>query len=327
MTAPAVHPERTVAVVIPCYNHGRFVRRAVKSALGQRGVDVRVVVINDGSTDRESARACAACAGQRVTVIQQDNAGLPASRNRGARESESSYLVFLDADDWLLQGALSTLCDAIEQHETNDTDAGISHAYGQQEIAELGQGVWRVAEWDPVTLMVTNTQPVTCLIRRDRFESVGGFDETMTDGYEDWDLWLRFASHGLAGVRVRRPIYVWRRHSTDTMIHRAIALHEQIYARLIENHRELFAVHGAEAAVRANTMLRRFDANWIDETGYPIPHQVLYAQREAYERMTAVRMHHALQRGIDRLPSPAAAVARGLLSVLRSCVPAPRHTP
>ena len=324
MIASTVHPERTIAVVIPCYNHGRYIRRAVRSALGQKDVMVRVVVINDGSTDRTTARACGACAGPRVTVIQQDNAGLPASRNRGAAQSASTYLTFLDADDWLLRGALGTLCEAIEDREADGTDENISHAYGQQQMAELGRGVWRVATWDPVTLMVTNTQPVTCLVRRKMFERVGGFDETMTDGYEDWDLWLRFASRGLAGVRVRQPIYVWRRHSTDSMVHRAIAQHEQIYARLIENHRELFAAHGAEAAVKANTMLRRFDANWIDETGYPIPHQVLYAQREAYERMPAVRMPHALQRGIDRLPLPAAAMARGILTMLRPLAPAPR---
>ena len=326
MTALAAHPDRTIAVVIPCYNHGRYVRRAVRSALGQKGVNVRVVVINDGSTDGTTARACDGCAGPRVKVIHQDNAGLPASRNRGAEQTASTYLTFLDADDWLLPGALRALCEAIEDREADGTDADISHAYGQQQMAELGRGLWRVAEWDPVTLMVTNTQPITCLVRRDRFEHVGGFDETMTDGYEDWDLWLRFVSHGLAGVRVRRPIYVWRRHSTDTMVHRAIAMHEQIYARLIENHSKLFAAHGAEAAVKANTMLRRFDANWIDETGYPIPHQVLYAQREAYERMTAVRMHHALQRGIDRLPLPAAAMARGILTMLKPLAPAaPRN--
>lgn len=324
MTDSITHPDRSVTVVIPCYNHGRFVRRAVQSALRQKGVKVEVVVVDDGSTDDTSGRACDACSGPRVTVVHQKNAGLPASRNRGASMKKSKYLTFLDADDWLLPGGLATLCEAIEARQAAGTGSTVSHAYGQQQMAELGKGVWRVADWDPVTLMVTNTQPVTCLVRRDQFNQVGGFDETMTDGYEDWDLWLRFASHGLEGVRVREPIYVWRRHSTDTMVHRAIAKHEQIYAKMIDSHRELFELHGAEAAIKANTMLRRFDANWIDETGYPIPHQVLYAQREAYERMTAVRMHHALQRGIDRMPLPAAAMARGFLSMLRPLAPAPR---
>jgi glycogen synthase len=325
--------ERTVTVVIPCYNHGRFIRRAVRSALKQKDVVVHVVVVNDGSTDGTSAQACQACSGPRVTVIQQKNAGLPAARNRGADPSASrstaarpsTYLAFLDADDWLLPGALDALCQAIEERRQAGTDTSISHAYGQQQMAELGKGVWHVAAWDPVTLMVTNTQPVTCLVRRDRFELVGGFDETMTDGYEDWDLWLRFASRGLEGVRVRRPTHVWRRHSTDTMVSRAIAQHEKLYARLIENHAQLFDRLGDQAAVKANAMLRQFDANWIDETGYPIEHQVLYARRESYERMTAVRMHHALQRGIDRLPLPAATMARGVLNALRPLAPAPRR--
>ena len=50
--------QRTVTVVIPCFNHGRMVRTAVESALAQRGADVRVVVVEDGSTDGETFSAC-----------------------------------------------------------------------------------------------------------------------------------------------------------------------------------------------------------------------------------------------------------------------------
>lgn len=324
MTPGEEHPDRSTTVVVPCYNHGRFVRAAVRSALDQADADVRVVVVDDGSTDGRSSRDCDACRGPRVDVLHQRNTGLPGARNVGAAGARSRYVMFLDADDWLLPGAVATLAAAVEAEERAGRDADLSHAFGQQQLAELGRGVWRVADWDPVLLMITNTQPVTCLVRRDRFEAVGGFDESMTDGYEDWDMWLRFASRGWRGVRTRTPVYVWRRHSTDTMVHRAIAKHEQIYRRLIENHRALYDRLGHEAAVRSNVMLRRFDANWIDETGYPISHQVLYSVRESYERMTAVRLHHALRRWIDRLPRPIAAGVLASLALMRRFAPPPK---
>src|ERR1043166_4888945 len=91
----------SVTVVVPCFNCGRFVRAAVRSALRQEQADARVVVVDDGSTDGRSPADCDACAGERVRVVHQANAGLPAARNAGARGATSEFLAFLDADDYL----------------------------------------------------------------------------------------------------------------------------------------------------------------------------------------------------------------------------------
>src|SRR5262245_34664254 len=80
----------TVTVVIPCFNHGRFIEDAVRSCLAQTGADVRVIVVDDGSDDGTTPGACDACAEKgegRVAVVHQPNMGLPATRNRGAREA------------------------------------------------------------------------------------------------------------------------------------------------------------------------------------------------------------------------------------------------
>ena len=84
MTPGQEHPDRSTTVVVPCYNHGRFVRAAVRSALDQADADVRVVVVDDGSTDGRSPGDCDACRGPRVEVLHQRNTGLPGARNVGA---------------------------------------------------------------------------------------------------------------------------------------------------------------------------------------------------------------------------------------------------
>src|SRR3954469_25977661 len=99
---PGTLPGATI--VIPCYNHGRFVSKAVQSALAQEGADIRVVVVDDGSTDGDTPKACDGCRAERVEVIHQPNRGLPAARNAGAAGSRSEFLVFLDADDWIEPG-------------------------------------------------------------------------------------------------------------------------------------------------------------------------------------------------------------------------------
>ncbi len=304
-----------VTIVIPCFNYGRFVRAAVRSALAQLNADVRVVVVNDGSTDRRSARDCDACAGDRVTVIHQENRGLPAARNRGAATATTEFLAFLDADDTLEPTCIRDLAAAIRAEDAAGRGHDVSHAYGQQRIRMRGsEFVWKVPAWDPGLLMITNLHPPTALVRRSAFLAVRGFDETMRDGYEDWDFWLRFASHGFRGVRVCRPVYTWRRHSDRTMISGAVERHEAIYRRIVANHPALFEKRGDEALLRMNVLLRRHDMNWLDESLEPIPLVKLKAQRDRYEAMPAVRMHHALHRAILALPRPAASAARAGLS-------------
>jgi len=241
-------------------------------------------------------------------VVHQPNAGLPASRNAGAAMATSEFLVFLDADDWVEPTFLIRLHDALA------ANADASHAYCQERLTDLGQGViWRVPKWDPVLLLVTNLHPVTCLIRKERFESVSGFDASMTQGYEDWDLWLKLATKGWHGVRVREPLFNWRRHSASTMIDDAVSRHDELYRRLLHAHNEFFAQHAVETAACANSILRRADCHWIDETGTPIELQYLHAVRDAYHTSAAVSMAKRFGVLLDRTP-------RSLRSALRRFV-------
>jgi len=306
-------------VVIPCFNHGRFVRKAVESALTQAEADVGVVVVDDGSNDGQTRDVCASLAGSLVRVIRQENRGLPAARNRGAeaaREMGAEHVVFLDADDWLEPAFVRTLADKLRGGGTS-----VSHAYCQERLVELGVGVWRVPEWDPLLLMITNLHPVTCLVRLDRFLSVGGFDETMTGGYEDWDLWLKFAERGWRGVRVREPLFVWRRHSHETMIMKVIHDHERLYRRIIENHRALYQSRLGEALAAMQGLMHKYGLSRVDEHGEPLRLGELEGARGRYERMTVVRGHHFLHRFVRRLtraaPRPVAGPLRGGVSVTR----------
>lgn len=306
-------PDPAVTFVIPCYNHGRFVGEAVRSALAQQGARVQVVVVDDGSDDGSTPDACDACAGECVTIIHQPNRGLPAARNRGASGADTPYLVFLDADDYVRPRFTRTLHDALVA-----ADDSVSHAYCQEQLVGLGHGVWRVPEWDVRLLKVTNLHPVTCLVRRDRFEAVGGFNESMTGGYEDWDLWLSFAERGWRGVRVREPLFVWRRHSHDTMVMNVIHDHERLYGALVEQHPALYEPDLRDLLIYTNTLLRKFNMNWIDETGLPRELQYLNQVRDEYQRSAAIRLARRLNRRVDALPAPLRKAARWMLARVRS---------
>lgn len=347
-------PLPQATVVIPCFNHGRFVGDAVASALAQTDAQTQVVVVNDGSTDGTTPHECDALPDRfgrdRVRVLHQPNTGLPGARNAGALGARTEHLVFLDADDWIEPAFVSTLARALEG------DARASHAYCQERLVELGQGIWRVPEWDAELLLLTNLHPVTCLLRRDVFERAGGFDASMTGGYEDWELWIRLSTMGFRGVRVPEPLFVWRRHSNATMIFDAVKRHAELYGAIRARHRAHYDAHADALVARANSMLRDFDCNWIDETGVPIPLRHLREQaqslprlraelreareqtarerdraaqerreaeerlallRAGYESMGLVRLHHRVHRLLRAMPRPVGAPLLSLLSMLR----------
>ena len=94
-------------VVIPAFNYGRYLRRAIDSVLVQAGDDFELIVVDDGSTDDTSE--IARSYGRRLRYFQQYNQGPYLACRKGYEESLGRYLVFLDADDRLCPGALTHL--------------------------------------------------------------------------------------------------------------------------------------------------------------------------------------------------------------------------
>jgi glycosyltransferase involved in cell wall biosynthesis len=100
-TQKAIQP--LVSVIITCYNQGKYLAAAIESVRTQSHSNIELIVIDDGSTD-DTGAVCSHY--PFLTYVYQSNSGLSAARNTGIINSNGQYLVFLDADDWLLPDAL-----------------------------------------------------------------------------------------------------------------------------------------------------------------------------------------------------------------------------
>lgn len=119
-----------VSVIIPAYNVGPWLGRAIKSMVTQTWTDLEIIVINDGSTDNSLDIAMKwAKADRRVSVHSYPNGGLSAARNRGLRIASGDYIVFLDGDDWYEPDAIERMMKERDKHNADIVISGFSMDY------------------------------------------------------------------------------------------------------------------------------------------------------------------------------------------------------
>lgn len=179
-----------VSVVIPCFNTGRFLAEAIESVFAQTWREHEVIVVDDGSTD-DSARIAAAYTD--VRLVRQANAGVSAARNRGLAECRGEHLVFLDADDRLLPGALRLGVDVSATRPECAFVHGFSRTI-ERDGTPLPGRVEPRSDSTYLTLLEGQglVPPASAMFRRSAVEAVGGFDPRVSV-VEDHDLYLRVA--------------------------------------------------------------------------------------------------------------------------------------
>ena len=187
-----------VTVIIPTYNRGKMVCRAIDSVLAQEYEDFEVVVVDDGSTDDSQKRLCAYQ--DKIRIHFQANRGVSAARNAGIQMARRDLIAFLDSDDVWLPKKLSIQTEFFKQH---------AHAMiCQTEEMWIRNGLRANPKkrhkkpsgmiYGP-SLELCLVSPSAVMIKKELLDIVGNFDETLP-ACEDYDLWLR--------IGCRFPVYL-----------------------------------------------------------------------------------------------------------------------
>jgi glycosyltransferase involved in cell wall biosynthesis len=201
------------SVVIPAYNSARFLSEALASVSAQTYAPVETIVVDDGSSD---GTAEVARAHPEVTLIEQENSGPAAARNRGFAASRGEFIAFHDSDDLMTPDKLAIQVG----HLLENPEVGCVVAEQElivEEGAELpfwveGSKVETVMPPRPPELEDEPlVHPMSMVVRRETFEQVGNFDESMRAA-EDFDWMLRACEEEieiarLSDVLLRRRVH------------------------------------------------------------------------------------------------------------------------
>ena len=185
-----------ISIIIPTYNHGCYLGRALNSVLNQTYKNWEVIVIDNNSTDNTN-EVMANFADPRITYLKIQNDGVIAvSRNTGIRQAKGEWIAFLDSDDWWLENKLKECLNYIN-HEVDLIYHDLEIVYGQSQIFKRKRIKSRHL-MKPVLidlLVGGNTiRNSSVIVRKNFFERIGYINEDRElIAAEDYNTWLRIA--------------------------------------------------------------------------------------------------------------------------------------
>lgn len=223
--APAPGPwanRPAVTIVTPYYNTGPIFHETARCVLGVDAIGTTAgagqsltnfewIIVNDGSANAEALAVLQmyrelAQRDPRIRVLDHaKNHGLPATRNTGVRAARAPYIFFLDSDDLIEPSTIEKCALFLECNSAFGFVKGYTVGFGAQEY------IWTKGFHDGAAFTVQNQVTATTMVRASVLREVGGFDESIRGGMEDWEFWLRCAGLGHWGGTIPEPLDWYRR--------------------------------------------------------------------------------------------------------------------
>jgi len=221
-----------VSVVIPCYNAHTYLQETLDSVHAQTVAGIEIILVDDGS-DNPATLAFLASLGPDVTLIRKPNGGLSSARNAGFAAARSPYVLPLDADDIIRPQMVEKCLDLFERERNLDC------VYTQIEVFGDEHGVVRKTV-NTFEQLATNQLPYCMMLRRMFWAKVGGYDEAMRSGYEDWEFNIRLIKFGCRMRVIDEPLFAYRRLLTGMLRSVSQKRHAQIWRYIRTKHKDLY---------------------------------------------------------------------------------------
>ena len=225
-----------VSVIVPCFNHGRYLPECLESIRRQLYEKVETIVVDDGSTDPETLAVLEGIEHDRtISLVRLPVRGGPgAARNVAIDRASGRYVLPLDADNLLLPTAID---DLVEQ--LSNAGEQIGFVYPNLQFFGNRQDYFEAPSYNLHGLLLTNYCDTASLVDREVFDSGVRYAESADLIHEDWDFVLALAERGIYGEPARKQTLLFRKHGFT----RSDLVHIQPRAAdaVRDRHAELFA--------------------------------------------------------------------------------------
>lgn len=205
-----------VSIIIPTYNYAEYICDAIDSALNQTYNNIEVIVVDDGSTDNTKEIVTKKYK-DKVTYIHQLNQGVSSARNNGITKSTGTWILTLDADDWIdpqyiehalkkIQNKVSLITSRAHFVDLNLSSLGRTYPEGSIDLAKTKLH----------RLVKENYVVTTSLFSKYMWHLIGGYD-TNINRAEDWEFWINMVKNGANVLYLEgdKPYLKYRTHQNS----------------------------------------------------------------------------------------------------------------
>lgn len=216
-----------ISVITPFYNGGEYIEDAAKSLINQSFPYWEWIIIDDGSTKSESLEKLESIKEisqlkGKVKIVHKENEGPAAARDYGVNYTDENvkYLCFLDEDDLFTKEYLECA------YWTLETNKEATWTYSGTVTFGAVNFLWR--QWfDSEKMKRENLLPIACVVKKEDFLKVNGFELREKSIYEDWNLWLKFLQHEMIPIRMNFFGFWYRKKPGEGELVRARENHER----------------------------------------------------------------------------------------------------
>ncbi|WP_431243043.1 glycosyltransferase [Flavobacterium sp. P21] len=223
-----------ISIVIPCYNDWQYIEQAIDSALNQTYKNIEVIVVDDGSNSK-TKEILKQHEPKIAKLITQENQGQSTARNVGIEASKGDYILVLDSDDFFEP----TFCEKALLVLKNHLDHKLVSCFANLIFEDKKTRLFKPPGGSIVDFLFSNAALGTSMFRKEDWENCGRYDETMKQGFEDWEFFIRLLKNGGTAHIIPEPLYNYRKRN-DATTSKANLIKYELLNYIFIKHKDLY---------------------------------------------------------------------------------------
>jgi glycosyltransferase involved in cell wall biosynthesis len=229
---------KTVSIIVPCYNQVQYLDECLNSVLDQTYPNWECIIVNDGSPDNTEEVAMKwTNKDERFKYLYKTNGGLSSARNEGIKNAVGTLILPLDADDKIANIYCELAINALVKNSS------LSLIYANSEKFGLVNEIWDLPDFSIEKLATENLIYCSAFFKKEDWERVGGYDENLMQGLEDWEFWIAILKKGGNVIKLKETCFYYRIKETSMITSLKDENKKRIFDYISIKHADFFVQH------------------------------------------------------------------------------------
>lgn len=248
-----------ISVIVPCYNQAQFLEECLQSVLEQSFTDWECIIVDDGSPDNtEEIGLKWQSKDERFGYVKKVNGGLSSARNYGIERARGQFILPLDCDDKIGKDYIRLGLQVFWERKN------IGVVYSKAWYFGAITRPWILADYDKRFLLCENLVFCSAFFRKEDWETIGGYDENMRFGWEDWEFWINLIyTTGKDVYRVDYTGFYYRQKDSSMLASFASSIEKQTkaYDYIYNKHKKYYEENFPHPIIAYKRMLELGNKN------------------------------------------------------------------